>query len=65
MYYAKRNKSKKEKYCMISLLWNLRNKIDEHMGGGKKGETSHKRLLRIENKLRVGGGMWVGDGLHG
>ena len=43
---------------------NLRNKIDEHMGGGKRGrETNHKRLLTIENKLRVDGGTWRGDGL--
>ena len=34
------------------------------MGGGKGG-TSCKRLSKIENKLRVGGGRWVGDGLDG
>ena len=38
---------------------NLRKKTDEHMGRGKryKGErvTSPKRLLTIENKLRVDG----------
>ena len=28
-------------------------------------ETNHKRLLTIENKLRVDGGKWVGDGLNG
>ena len=34
------------------------------MGGGERerGETNHKRLLKIENKLRVDGG---GDGLDG
>ena len=41
-------------------MWNLRKKTDEHMGRGKrkKGEreTNHKRLLTIENKLRVDGG---------
>ena len=36
VYYAKQNKSDKEKYHMISLMWNLRNKIDEHMKGGEK-----------------------------
>ena len=28
-------------------------------------ETNHKRLLMVENKLRVDGGRWVGDGLNG
>ena len=45
-------------------MWNLRNKIDEHMGSREKGEreTNHKRLSMIENKLRVGGIRWVGNG---
>ena len=30
VYYAKQNKSEKDKYHMISLMWNLRNKTDEH-----------------------------------
>ena len=30
-YYAKRTKSEKDKYHVISLMWNLRNKTDEHM----------------------------------
>ena len=48
-------------------MWNLRNKTDEHRGREGKGErqTNHKRLLMIENKLRVDGGRWVGDGLDG
>ena len=47
-------------------MWNLRNKIEEHMGRGKKEkEANHKKLLAIENKLRVDGGRWVGDGLDG
>ena len=50
-------------------MWKLRKKTDEHMGRGKrkKGEReiSHKRLFSIENKLRVDGGRWVGDGLDG
>jgi len=32
VYYAKQNKSEKDTYHMISLMWNLRNKIDEHRG---------------------------------
>ena len=48
-------------------MCNLRNKTDEHMGRGKKREreANHKRLLTVENKLRVNGGRWVGDGLNG
>ena len=47
-------------------MWNLRNRTDEHMGRGegKKG-GDHKSFLMIENKLRVVGGRWVGDGLDG
>lgn len=46
-------------------MWNLRNKTDEHIGGGNKREreTYHKRILKMENKLRVDGGrsksIWV------
>ena len=52
-------------------MWNLRNKTDEYMGRGKKKkkkrarETNHKRLLTMENKLRVDGDRWVADGLDG
>ena len=52
-YSAKQNKSEKNKHHMISLMWNLRNKTNEH--GGWKGK-SKPRLLAIENKLRVAGG---------
>ena len=45
-------------------MWNLRKKTDEHIGRGKrkKGEreTSHKRLLTTENKVKVDRSMWVG-----
>ena len=30
--YAKQNKSEKDKYHMILLMWNLRNTKDEHRG---------------------------------
>ena len=35
--------------------WILRNKIDEHMGRGegREKEKNHKRLLTIENKLKL------------
>ena len=39
MYYAKQNKSTKERqiYDFIH-MWNLRNKTDEHMGRGVEKE---------------------------
>ena len=51
----------------ITHMWNLGHKTDEHMGsvGERRRETNHKTLLMIGNKLRVGGGSWVGDGLDG
>ena len=30
----------------------------------RERETNHKRYLTIENKLRVDGGRWIGDGLN-
>ena len=38
------SKIEKDKYHMISLLWNLRNKTDEHMGGGKERKTNYETL---------------------
>ena len=32
---------------------------------GKVGEREDKRLLIIENKLRIDGRRWVGEGLDG
>ena len=48
VYYAKRNKSEKDKY-MISLMC-LRNKTDEYIGreGREERETNHKRLNNRE-----------------
>ena len=44
-------------------MWSLRNKIDEYRGRGKKvREANHKRLLTIENRLRVDGGGEQGMG---
>ena len=40
-YYAKQNKSEKEKYHMISLMWNLGNKRDEH--GGREERKTKKQ----------------------
>ena len=33
--------------------------------GGKRREAKHKTLLTIENKLRVDGRRWVGNGEMG
>ena len=59
MYYAKQNKSVRERQIPYDFThkWNAGNKTDEHRGRGKReGEANHKRLLTIENKLRVDGG---------
>ena len=64
MYYAKWNKSEKDKYDNFTHMWNLRNKTDEHRGQEKSIEgnkPNHERLLMIENKLRVGEGRWMRD----
>lgn len=64
MYNAKQNKSIIESQipCDSTHMWNLRNKmmnIQEEEKGGKQ----IMRLLTMENKLRVNGGRWVGDGI--
>lgn len=50
-------------------MWNLRKKTDEHVGRGWEGkgerEINHKRLLMIENKLKVNGGRWRWMGYMG
>ena len=46
---SKTIQSEKDKYHMILLMCNLRNKTHEHVGGGKgERETNHKRLLKID-----------------
>ena len=51
---------------MTSLMRTLRDKTDEHKGGEAKIKTGrgtrHKRLLNMENKQRVAGGV-VGGGM--
>ena len=66
MYYAKQNKSVRERKISYDFthMWNLRNKTDEHRGREKKGkETNHKSVLMIENKLRFDGESWVENGI--
>ena len=68
VYYAEGNKSVRERKIAYDFphMWNLRNKTDEHMEGGKREkETNHERLFMRENKLKVDGGRWVGAGLDG
>ena len=66
MYYAKRDVSVRARLIPYNFIhrWNLRKQTDERMGVGKKREreTNHKKLLKIENKLRVDGGRCVWDG---
>ena len=71
MYYATGNKSVRERQIQYGFthIWNIGNKTDKHVRRGekekKKGkETNHKRLLMIENKLRIDGGRWVEDRLN-
>ena len=44
-------------------MWTFRNKRDEHMERGEKGETNHKKLLTTEDELKIDVGRWVADGL--
>ena len=58
------NQSEKDKYHMISLMWNLRNKTNKQREKKReKRDKSGNRLLTIENKLMVTrgevGGGWV------
>ena len=57
-YNAKWNKSEEDKYHMISLMWNLRNKTNEQRK--KRQKQTKNRLLTIENKLMVTREMRVG-----
>ena len=63
---SKISQSEKDKY-MISLMWNLRYKTDEHRERKNKIKTerkaNHKRLLNTENKLRVAAGVLGGGGM--
>ena len=48
---SKMSGAEKDKYHVISLRWNLRNKRDEPMGRGEKErdrKANHKRLLMIK-----------------
>ena len=62
------NRSEKDKYHMISLMWNLRNKMNrvkkkKKNVGGRGGGKPRNRLLTIGNTLMVTrgevGGGWV------
>ena len=73
-HYTKRNKFVRERQLSYDLAhtWNLRNKAEKHRGREGKinkmkseRKTNHKRLLIIENKLRLAGGEGVGDGVTG
>ena len=53
---SKVSQSEKDKHHMISLIYRILKMKQMNIGEGRKKETSHKRLLTIENKLRVAGG---------
>ena len=53
MYYAKQNQSENDTYHRISLIWNLRDKIDEHMGEEKKNKRG-KQTIRDNNREQKG-----------
>ena len=56
--------SKQNKYPRISPVCGLEEtKQMNFLGGGGERETNHKRPLELENKLRLDGGRWAGDGL--
>ena len=58
LYYAKRNKSIRERqtpYDFIHVEFKKQNR-GIYGGGGEERETNHKRLLMIENKP------WVDEG---
>ena len=61
--------SEKDKYHMISLMWNLRNKTAEHIGregeGREERETNHETLNDRQQTWLMEGGRWVGNGLDG
>ena len=67
-FYAKRNKSVRERQIYdFTHKWNLRYKTDEHRKVTQKyiktgRGAKHKRLLNIENKQRITGGV-VGRGM--
>ena len=46
--YAVQNKSDRDKYHMISLVWNLKNKTDEH--GGEKRLATIKQTLNYKEQ---------------
>ena len=68
-YYAKWNKSRREKQIpyVFTYMWILRNSTKTR--GEEKGkkklqrgkEANHKRLLNTENKLRADRGWWGGE----
>ena len=61
---SKTGQSEKDKYHVISLMWNFRNEIDEH---GKKREANKKTdsLLKGTNQgLLEGRWVWATNNVH-
>ena len=53
---------KRQKSYDFTHMRTLRDKTDEHKGGEAREGTKQKRLINMENKLRVTGGV-VGGGM--
>ena len=64
MYYAKRNKSEKDRYCVydVTYLWSLKNQIDgifypgyEELRGGRNGQVLVKGYkLPVVSRISFG-----------
>ena len=48
------SQSEKGKYHMISLMWNLRNKTNEYMGGGERRERNKPQETLYDRKQTMG-----------
>ena len=68
---SKMSQSEKDKYHIISLMWNLRNKTkrakqkksvcETHTHTHTHTHTQRNNLLTVENKLMTTRGRWVGE----
>ena len=57
MYYAKRNKSIRERQmrCEFTPMWNLRKKTDEYMERGKRIREGNKPQETVNDKEKTEG----------
>ena len=63
---SKISQSEKDKYRMISLLWNLRKKTNKQREKRERNKPTKNRLLTTENELMfTGGEVCVGGDMVG